>query len=265
MRLAGFALVGEELPSPGAKPLEPRNRLLVTEPVENDVAQHLRNRARRPVGQHHNAKMAVGQHIQMRAPPDPASAVAHRALATIMLTAETKSVMLVADFIEFRAANMHARSLQSSDPRSGQQLHAVKRAACQVEAQVVRHVGDRHVDPAGRHGANRPTRAPTTLVRKHRVRTRGIGRPLQFLDREPEVPHAKRREDAFAGEVLPGLAGDALGHHARGHVSKVLILIGLADVAARLQMPHRRQHLSGRQIARYPDPVVARQAALVTE
>ena len=77
------------------------------------------------------------------------------------------------------------------------------------------------------------------------------------------MSHAERREDTDTGELFPGLAADPLGNHAGDHVAEVLVLEGLADVAAGFQVAHRRQHLLPCAVGGYPGPVMPRQSAVV--
>jgi hypothetical protein len=67
------------------------------------------------------------------------------------------------------------------------------------------------------------------------------------------------------GEVAPALAADAFGHQAGDEIAKVLILKAAANVVARLQVAHGRQHLRRRPIARHVNPVVARQAGMMAK
>jgi DNA-directed RNA polymerase specialized sigma24 family protein len=60
-----------------------------------------------------------------------------------------------------------------------------------------------------------------------------------------------RRQDyllvsqSSAGEFGPTLTADAFGYHACNKIAEVQILEGAANVVARLQLTHCRQHLRG--------------------
>ena len=160
---------------------------------------------------------------------------------------------------------MHPRRLHRPDGCGGEQLHAVERSAGQMETEVVHHVGGRHVDAACRRGSDRTKRKPAALIIDHGIGSCGIGRSLQFLNREANLMHSQWRQDTLAREILPRLAGNLFSNHASGHIAEILVLIGLADIAARLEELHCCQHLLCRPIAGHPDPVVTWQPAAVTQ
>ena len=94
---------------------------------------------------------------------------------------------------------------------------------------------------------------------------RGLFSALQILDRKAVAFHSERLHEPFAGEVLPRLAGDPLSDRTGHHIAGILVLKAATDVPARLQVAQRGQQLRARPIARHPHPVMARQAAVVTQ
>jgi len=117
------------------------------------------------------------------------------------------------------------------------------------------------------HG-ERPESTPCGRSRRAAaVNTTGV--PTSSIRREVGPSgshiHAQLIGQSSAGKFGPALTADAFGHHACDEITEIRVLVGGANIVARLQIAHCRQHLRGRQVVRHVYPVVARQAGMMAE
>src|SRR5690242_2208737 len=87
-----LTLAGERLLPPGTEAIEPWHRLLLAQPIEQGVTQHLRDRLCLAIGQDDYADLPVRQHVHPRVPANPATVMADSSFATIVVAGKAKPV-----------------------------------------------------------------------------------------------------------------------------------------------------------------------------
>ena len=137
-------------------------------------------------------------------------------------------------------------------------------ALIEMHLQPGDQVGHAGIDRPGR--ANRIDDAEGHALHLVLLLLVGQGKVIRLLrggDGEVAARHAQRREDALAGKVLPGQAGEMLDQHAGGHEHQVVVLEGLADILVGLQVAQASKDLLAGKRRVVPQQVVAGQAHAV--
>jgi len=247
-----------------AKPRAPIDRLAAAQPVDQVPGQRPRHFARAAIGQDGDADAEVGHQRHQRAPAGPAAPVQDQPVAAIARALEAEPVVRLAELGEARHRVVNARRMQLADQRGRQQALAVDLAPAQMQSHPACQVRNRGVDRPAGQGPDRQADCRQARVLVHHVGPRRVRGSLEVLEREADR-HAERIGQPRADEGLVTLSAQALDDEAGNVVAEVVVLPGRAQIAARVQVPHRAHELGRRAIARHMHPVVPRQSGLMAQ
>jgi hypothetical protein len=116
-------------------------------------------------------------------------------------------------------------------------------SGAEMKTEPVREAHNRSAHATRSRHANWPELRAQAGIALHRVGHGSVGGCGKLLQSERHLHVQPVRQ--CAGEFGPALTADALGHHTCDKVAEVRVLEGVANVVARLEIAHRRQHLGG--------------------